>query len=385
MRKSFFNPVNIFLAIIYLVSSTNKEGYSIALERISSKFSITVPLKSALSKFRKKISYRFFEKIFKDQVNNFIPKMSKYKGYHIVGIDGDMYDLPPSDDILKNGYRGYPVKDNKETHTLKMYVVRCVDLLSSTVINISLSHINDEIGMALKMIPELPKGSLAIYDRLYLSKIIIEQHFEHEINFLARCKRGSTFKEIEEFYSSNLRRSFFVYNGIVINLIKVKNPNGEDIVLATNIEIKNWTNKELANLYSLRWDCETSNRDSTSTLKLEDWHTTFYNGILQELYVHLILMNLTKISIFKLGGYKIDLEKNETYKTNFKLIFLVMIDIIPDILNNKFIKSFKRLSSAIKGNIEKRIRLSRSYPREVKRKGKLYKNSSLVNRRSECC
>ena len=307
--------------------------------------------------------------------------MKRYKGYHIFAMDGDMYDLPPSEDVLNHNYKGYPVGDDTETHFLKMYVVRCIDIFSSAVIGISYSEINDEIGQAINILKDLPKKSIILFDRLYLSKRLIEAHTENGLNFLARCKKGATFKEIIEFYASNKRRSFFILNGVLINLVKIKNPRGEDIVLAANFDISSWTNKELSNLYSLRWDCETSNRDSTSTLKLEQWHTTFFNGILQELYVHLTMMNLTKMSIFLEGGYKIDLDKNETRKSNFKFIYSLIIDMIPSLILGISEKAFLRLKELIKKTVERRKRLFRFFPREVKKRGKQYTNASLVPRR----
>ena len=93
-----------------------------------------------------------------------------------------------------------------------------------------------------------------------------------------------------------------------------------------------WTSKEVANLYTLRWDCETSNRDSTSTLKIEQWHSEFHNGILQEIYAHLVMVNIARIAIYENGGYRIDLKENKTSKSNFKFIFDIVVELIPEII-----------------------------------------------------
>ena len=259
-------------------------------------FKIKAPSKSALCSFRKKISFNFFRDIYNKQVKKFTHQMKTYKGYHIVGMDGDAYDVRPTKDMLKKGYRGCQVmtkndEGKKETHYLKMYVVRCVDLLSGVILDFRESPKNDEIGKAVEMIKSLPSRTMAIFDRLYLTKRIIEASVENSTFFFARCKSGSTFKEIIEFYKSNKYRDYFFYtvNGNKkINLVKVVNPNAKGknrfTVLATNADISKWTSKEVANLYTLRWDCETNNRDSTSTLKIEQWHSEFHNGILQEIY-----------------------------------------------------------------------------------------------------
>jgi hypothetical protein len=377
------------MAIASLVSSTNHEGYDFALEKISEFFTIPAPAKSALSKYRQKISFIFFENIFKSMIDNFKPEMRRYKGYHVVGIDGDDLNLPPNEEILKKGYRGYPLPFNQETYMLKMYLVKCVDLLSGAVINFKQSAFNDEIGGAIEMLSELPKGTIAIFDRLYLSARLIEEFAKvGQIYFIARCKGGSTFKEVVSFFKSKKRRSFYYYldesTGIIIkiNLIKVKNPQGKgSIVIATNLDITEWTNEEIANLYTLRWDCETSNRDSTSTIKMDQWHSIFYNGIMQEIYAHYILINITKITIFQGEGYLIDLEKNVTRKTNFKFIFYAIFKRLHLLFKNAWEEALVSIKASIKRKMEKRNRLSRKYPREVKRKGKSYKNAAVIKRR----
>ena len=311
--------------------------------------------------------------------------MGRYKGYHVVGFDGDDLNLPPSVDILEQGYRGFSIGKNHETHYLKMYLVKCVDLLSNVVLDFRQSTVNDEIGLAVQMFSDLPKKTIAIFDRLYLSNRLIDAHVKSRTYFIGRCKSGGTYTDITEFYHSNKTRSFFYYgvDKFKINLIKIKNPkNGEAIVVATNLDVSNWTNVEITNLYTLRWDCETNNRDSTSTLKVDQWHSKFFNGIMQEFYVHLIMMNISKITIFQEGGYRIDLEKNETNKANFKYIFTVIFNQFGKVLINKIQSAMEVIRYEINKTIEKRKRLSRSYPRQIRKGEKAFKNAGVVKKRS---
>jgi len=315
-------------------------------------------------------------------VTDFKKQLKKYNGYHVVGIDGDDANLPPKSDFLNKGYKGYPIDSDFETHYLKMYTVRCVDLFSSVVLDFKESAKNDEISLALGIIENLPKDTISIYDRLYLSERLIDGHIAHNSFFMARCKSGSTFKEIVAFVKSKKKRSHFFYKGSKIHLIKKKNKKGELITIATNICISDWSDEELVNLYSLRWDVETSNRDSTSTLKLDQWHSEFHNGIMQEIYVHLILLNLTKISIYLEGGYDIDLSTNLTIKSNFKFIYSLVQDAIYETIKNGISFLLDLLRFDIVRTKTKRKRRSRSYPRVVKRKGKGYKNASKVPKRT---
>lgn len=289
------------------------------------------------------------------------------------------------------GYKGFSIDKEHETHYLKMYLVKCVDLLSNTVLDFRESTKNDEIGLAVEIILTFPKSfakkTIAIFDRLYFSKRLIEANVESGLIFIARCKKGKTFKEVVEFYHSKKRRFSYNYydkkskKTIKISLVKIINPKTKKpIVVATNLNISNWTNKEILNLYTLRWDCETSNRDSTSTMKMDQWHTIFYNGIMQEIYAHLIIMNITKMTIFLEGGYSVNLNDNITKKANFKFILSVIFDLIPQMIKNKMSSIISDIRNQIKLSSEKRKRLFRSAIRQTKKRGKSYKNASVIKK-----
>jgi hypothetical protein len=382
----------LFIALATLIKGTNSEGYFFALRKVSEFFNISTPVKSALSQYRQKISYRFFRGIFNKSSRDFQSKMNSYKGYHLIGFDGDNLNLPRTKDLMKEGYIGHSIDKEHETHYLKMYIVKCIDLLSNTVLDFRQSTKNDEIGLAVEMVSTFSKSiaskTIAIFDRLYFSRRLIEAHIESGIIFIARCKSGSTFKEVVDFYHSNKRRISYNYYDkkskqiIIIHLVKIINPkNKRAIVVATNLDIKGWSNKEILNLYTLRWDCETNNRDSTSTMKMDQWHSIFFNGIMQEIYVHLIIMNIAKMTIFLEGGYKINLDENTTNKANFKFIFSIIFDLIPKIMKSRINLIITDIREQIKRSSEKRCRLSRSAPRQTKRRGKSYKNASAVKKR----
>lgn len=342
----------------------------------------STPVKSALSQFRKGISFLFIKEKHTSIVQNFIPLMKKHKDYHLIAIDGDQFDLPASKDILSKGYRGFPVREKRETYYPRMYTTRAVDLLSGVVINFKEAVNNDEISQAVLMLSSIPQKSIVFYDRLYLCEKLIKAHAKSGQQFIARCKGGSTFKEIKDFYKSNKRRDYFYIEDEKINLVKIINPRSKEaIVLATTLNLKNWKNKDIARLYTLRWDIETSNRDSTVTMGLEQWRSKSYNGIMQEIFAHLILMNLTKIIIFTENGYKIDLEENTTEKSNFKLILSHFIDHFYDLIQGRINKILQKLRPYIDKSTEKRKRLKRSYERKIKKSHRRY-NIVFTKRRA---
>lgn len=139
----------------------------------------------------------------------------------------------------------------------------------------------------------LEEKSLTLYDRLFFCKDLVRAHQGSGSYFVARLKEdGLILPEIIKFAKSSKRNLSFEFEGTLIHLVKLINPRtGEAALFATNLERSRFKNKEIGDLYALRWEVETANRDMTHTLKMEQWHSNFFNGILQEIYTVLWLMN----------------------------------------------------------------------------------------------
>ena len=90
--------------------------------------------------------------------------------------------------------------------------------------------------------------------------------------------------------------------------------------------MKGITLQEAEELYRLRWDVENYFRDLVNNLPVEQWHSKSENGVLQELYVRLWIMNYARIEQF-LGEKLIKNPLARIYKrSNFKLILDFIIN-----------------------------------------------------------
>lgn len=122
----------------------------------------------------------------------------------------------------------------------------------------------------------------------------------------------------------------------------------------------------------LRWGTETSFYELSETMKLQQWHSKSFNGILQEIYTTLLLTNLVKIvSFFARGQRHIDPSSQTYKKPNFKLLknhFLeFLISFRPNLSNLIY-----RFQCLIKRSTEKRKRRSRTHPRELRKPASPY-------------
>ena len=343
-----------------------------------------VPAKSSLSSFRQTVSYIFFKEIFKDQVKQFGSLQKTWKGLNVLAIDGDQYTLPATEEVLNRGYKGSPVKNGRETYYPKMYVSTVYDVLSGLIVDFAFSPIQNEIGRVYDLIKGNSGQTLILYDRLYFNVKLVCLHYSSKSFFLCRLKNGSrSLSVVKDFIASGKGFQTVFIEGHEVHLIRYKNPKtGGYLYFATNLPKDKFTKTEVAQLYSRRWDIETSFRDLSLTMGLEKWHSKSVNGILQEIYVGLWLFNQAKLIELQKDIKNPPSKLNRKYQRPcFKSILYWLLKHLLNLesLSESAVQEFDLI---IKHTLEKRKRLTRCYERGSKQSAKKYSKMALVPRRA---
>jgi hypothetical protein len=382
-RRRKFNPQNFFLSMLSLVGGKGNEGYLHALARtwdIVSDLKV-MPVKSALSKVRGRINFEFFKEELERCLGGYEAHRRTWRDLRVYATDGDHYELPRTESILGDGYRGYAFSKTEETYCPRMYIVHCYDVLGGVTKEFRYSNKNEEMHSAIEIATALESKSLTLYDRLFMCEDLILAHASSKSYFVARCK-ATSFSEIKKLFESKKRNASFIFGSVTIELIKIIHPKtGEIAVYATNLPRSRFKNKEIADLYALRWEVETSNRDMSHTIKVEQWHSHFLNGILQELYAALWLVNQARIQMALAMKPCCTLDSLFNYaKSNFKLILNFVLDSLGDLVDKRINRVHRRLKLLLKVSIEQRKRRSRTFPRQVRRRPKAYALASSVPR-----
>ncbi len=382
--------------MLHLAASTNGEGYFSALHNTWRKCGGCLqdtPAKSSLSEFRDKVSFEFFREVFQESLKQLEPMRRKFRGFHIYAIDGDSLDLPASADVLKNKYRGYPTSRGRETHFPKMYAVHCLDVINGSIREFGYSETQAEVHIARQMVSRLEENSITLYDRLHCGYGVIFAHTEANNYFVVRARTsGPGIKsEIREFRDTSKRSDIMLwhamhlrrqYPGLAVRLVKVKNPrSGEDLIFVTNLSKDQFSDLEIAKLYLRRWDIEGSFRDLTTTLKMHQWHSKKLNGILQEIFALLWLTNAVRAECNRYIKHAKNWFCDRYEKSNFKLCTEIVIENLDLLIFKKRTEFYRILEYWIRRSTEKRRRLSRSYPRVVKQRGREYTQANVVPRR----
>ena len=312
---------------------------------------------------RAKISYLFFKEKFEDLFKTINKHRKTFKGLYIYAVDGQETVIPVSEEILAKGYRGKKRLFKTETYYPRMYLSQAFDVVNEITMQLSFSTTRHENRDALNFIKMSEKNSLILYDRAYICKSLLNAHFDRKNYFIFRCQCGSTFKNIINFYASKKRKGTWLYEGIEIRLVKIKNPQTQqDVVLATNLPENLFSLKQLGELYTRRWSIETAFRDSV-TQGLEHWHGKSENSLLQEFYTRQWLLNWTRLQILcEMGPQKKWLNKKYK-KPNLKLLVAVMIESLSNILIKNYNLVLARIRNLIRRTLQSREHLKRSYGR----------------------
>ena len=108
-----------------------------------------------------------------------------------------------------------------------------------------------------------------------------------------------------------------IYYDIEFRIVRVRLDNGTYICIATNLS-EEFPLEEINKLYRMRWSEETSFRELKYTIGLINWHSSKYDGILQEINAHMILYNFCELVT---SHAKVKKSKNtkHVYKINFAI------------------------------------------------------------------
>jgi len=366
-RNRKFTPSNLFRTLSELVCGTNSNGYTSAiLKALAKEMSLeNLPSKSALCQYRQKISSEFFKDFFWD-LNERSNRMRKtWNGLYVYAVDGIQLTLPRSEDIVTAGYSGRKVSKYRESYMPKMFTTMAYDVLSGTVKDIRESANLNEIADAISMVEYFEDNSLTIYDRLYCCRELILKHHDNHSYFLFRIKKHML-KEMKKIMKVKRTRITVEIDNVNVHVIKIKNPKtGVWDYFASNLPLRLVNEEKIRKLYGLRWEVENAFRDFTNTIRLEQWHSKFINGIRQELYVALILYNFVKLKILSNFDTAKECMKNTYKKPNFKFLFGWITTRLYEIMKGVrgVLKGFEEL---LYRSLETRTHYSRKYEREIK-------------------
>jgi hypothetical protein len=199
--------------------------------------------------------------------------------------------------------------------------------------------------------------------------------------FICRCKKGSTFKEVVDFANSSESEAVVDIKGVRCRLSRYTvSDSDEEKILITNLP-GSFKAKVIQDLYGYRWESETGNRDRTTSVKMEQFRGQTLNGVLQEVWMTLLLQAVSQMACAKQIKPEQYFMKNEYVKANLKAVFNKLADAFGLIIQG-VIEVYECTRRIVLATRQKREHYSRSYERASKEIiGKQFKRRSTIKRR----
>lgn len=418
-RKRLIDTHLLVLFICKLVLSKNQQGYKSIIQELweepsLSKYKENPIASSSLCEARQKLPEEIFielnKAILEHHEKNF--SLHTWREHRLFAADGSKINLPH--ELLEAGYTA-----PSEGQYYPQGVMSTIYHLSSGLIyDCLLSADRSERHSLILQMDSLSEKDILVLERGYFSYLILYQAVKRGIHLICRLQSGSMNKAIETFWKSDSQDAVIdyspsaavkseikkqgydlAYRAIQLRLIKYK-INDEVYVCATTLIGEAYPNNEFSKLYHGRWGIEEMYKISKEFINIEDMHSKTERGVKQELYAHVLLINIARIfeiesehqlppsshdtqeedNAVKDSYWQNFCDKIKKYKVNFKNCLLVISrhieKLLIDILNEKedFIARILRSIS----NIRQKIRPGRHYPRHSEKPYTKWKSSNVA-------
>lgn len=292
--------------------------------------SISAPSKSAFTQQRYKLQPEGWNFLFHSFVEQcYTLSDNLYLGYRLLACDGSDVNIArdPSDertfihegekgynaihinalyDITNQTYCDFLVQGKKKLHeraALNSMIDRYKDPVPTILMadrgyesfNVFAHLIRKNMNFVIRLKDINSNGILSAYDLTdtefdtYIRTTLTRHHTKKalgEPNTYTILQPATDFDFLDEYCAE--------YD-IEFRIVRILLNNGSYICIATNLSEEDFPLAEIKKLYRMRWTEETSFRELKYTIGLVNWHSSKYDGILQEINVRMILYNFCEL------------------------------------------------------------------------------------------
>lgn len=346
--------------------SRNFGGYDISTQSFFTSLSnhldlkLSTPGRSSVCEARQKLSWEAFPYLlnhFNNSIKGDLNKL-KWKGHHIYAVDGSTLTLSHSKE-LKDRFPDIATGITK-THYPRARVVLATHMLSGIPKTLRVDdQFVGERSMLQSLLCDLETNSVLLLDRGFDGVGSLNKIVDNKKSFVCRLRSELwSSKEVFFFTKSRLKETIVTLKNknkeeIRVRLLKYKKDrHGNVIVLATNLfNKKEYLRTEIWNLYSRRWDVETSYYRIKKLFKIEKFHSKKINGVLQEIWAGMLTLGLTSYLVMNSWKEKMkELVKNKK-APNFKNASIVLqryfVNLIYSRSNETLFAQLKTISNEI--------------------------------------
>lgn len=403
-RSRVLNTKIIVIMIFKIILSDRRQGLSINLAEFwdsCAEKDIGLPQKksvtaSSFCEARQKVPEDIFKDLGKDLLENWNQKRSLplWLGHRVYATDGSKVNIPR--ELIKFGFKTY----DDRRHYPQGLLSCLYDVLSKTVYDFDfVSHMNER-KCALEHLKILEPNDVVIFDRGYFSYLLLHEFHKKGVHAVFRLQEGTVNKQIEDFIKSSsmdeminytpskkiisdLKKQGYLLKKTPIPLRLIKHTiNGETYLYGTTLSGEKYPANCFFDLYHERWNVEELYKISKKIVDIEEFHSKTERGVKQEIYAHLLLVNLSRFFEFdaqdslppmnqedkekcrEVNFYKF-FNSTSMFNINFKNCIMVVGRYIENLFLDTYdeIKNWTNKVINMILRIRQKIRPGRSFPR----------------------
>ena len=408
-RKRVLNTQLLVAIILKLVQSKNKQGYSSTLIQfweVCAEKNIKLPqvnsvTPSSLCEARQKLSEDIFKELNQELINHWQKnqELPTWNGHRIFAVDGSRVNVPR--ELISDGYKLYAEERGRY---YPQGLMSCLYNLQEKVIyDFSfVTHMNERT-CALEHMKKLTSKDIMVFDRGYFSYLLLYKMLEQGVQgiFRLQVQEGGTNSKVLDFWKSHqddiiieyipsttmkydLKKKGFDLDikPLTVRLIKHKIKD-ETYVYATTLIGEAYPKECFAEIYHGRWGIEELYKISKKFIEIENFHSKTARGVKQELYAHLLLINIARFVEFEAKNFLPPYEQDKADDTqsaqdfskiftpitilniNFKNCLLVIGRYLENLILapcEQLLDWLPKITSSI-ARIRQKIRPNRHFPR----------------------
>lgn len=344
----------------------------------------------AFCRARQKIRHQFFIDLYRFIVRFFYAHIGGNLWFHfrLLAVDGSELNLPSSQELLDKF--GHHHTNSIGTKIPQARTSFLCDVLNFITIDAQIESFKvGEQQMFESHLCYIGKGDLLTADANYGHFRILKAIMKSKADFCIRMSQSSNF--IKEFLASgkndivlewqpssstieNCKQHKVNFKPIKIRLVRIDLSQNETEVLALSLlDSDKYTYDNIRELYDKRWGVEEEIKKFMQRLLSEFFSSIKENGVLQDFYANIFMLNLVSFLAEPTKEQIYDLSKNNKYRQQINwtsalgdvrkrlaLLFLRSVDKINSIIKSMW-ESFIINTDAIKPD--------RKFPRDKRKKG----------------
>ena len=281
------------------------------------KAGIAQPTQQSFSEARQKIHYQAFEEIFQQGVSLGLSASDgkTFRGYRLLAIDGSTIPLKKSDELREYVAQTTPVPNEIYGRVSCVY-----DVLNHMLLDAQLAPFHDGerllASTSIEKVENYFHGQrIYLLDRGYWQMELYSKILSMGHSLVARVRNHMT-KELK--YGSPTATISFDSQQFTLRVVRLLLPSGETETLVTNLSPHEFSDQDIAQLYSLRWGVETAYDGLKNLLAMNNISSKTRLTVYQDFYALLAVFNLAAFASYAANAKIINLRAGKHNKYAYK-------------------------------------------------------------------